>query len=394
MVGMLFIFIIILMAFALNFRIAQEDAARVQGQLVRERDVVDAEKDRLASERDRLAHERDQLAAERDRLAEQRDTLGGVTDRPLERPSGAPRHARDGAVAVAASVRSRSASIPRPACCACRRSCCSTARRRCFDPEGRRALQELAAVLARTLPCYSHAPQIQQGDCPSEPQALLEAVLVEGHTDDVPISTTDFVDNWELASTRAINTYKALMSFQPSLGDLQNGSGEDLLGVSGYEAHRPVSLEADAHGPPPQSTDRSAVPDRSAGAESADRDPQPGPAQQIALRSGFGPKPRTPLWPSARPACRSRSRWSVANAGLMPSGGGGRRRRPRGRGADRSSPCDGRSRAGREAAARSSRDGFPIDRSRPVIDRWATNAQPGSRRKRPWKSWSCNRSSR
>jgi hypothetical protein len=55
MVGMLFIFIIILMAFALNFRIAQEDAARVQGQLVRDRDVVDAEKDRLASERDRLA---------------------------------------------------------------------------------------------------------------------------------------------------------------------------------------------------------------------------------------------------------------------------------------------------------------------------------------------------
>ena len=76
MVGMLFIFIIILMAFALNFRIAQEDADLVQGQLVRERDVVDAEKNRLA-------RERDLLAAERDRLAEQRDSLGRVTDHLL-----------------------------------------------------------------------------------------------------------------------------------------------------------------------------------------------------------------------------------------------------------------------------------------------------------------------
>ena len=64
-----------------------------------------------------------------------------------------------------------------------------------------------------------------------------------GHTHDVPIGKAVFADNWDLASTRAVNSYKALMSFQPSLGDLQNRSGEALLEVSAHEAHRPVSLE-------------------------------------------------------------------------------------------------------------------------------------------------------
>jgi flagellar motor protein MotB len=69
-------------------------------------------------------------------------------------------------------------------------------------PDGARALRELAAVLARTLPCYSLARPVQQIDCAIAPKPLLEAVLVEGHTDDVPIATPQFEDNWQLASTR------------------------------------------------------------------------------------------------------------------------------------------------------------------------------------------------
>jgi flagellar motor protein MotB len=76
---------------------------------------------------------------------------------------------------------------------------------------------------------------------------LLEAVLVEGHTDERPISTSIFADNWELASARAINTYKALLAYEPSLSALLNERGEALLGVSNYEAQRPVSL-----GPTPE----------------------------------------------------------------------------------------------------------------------------------------------
>lgn len=242
MVGMLFIFIIILMAFALNFRVAEDDASQIQRRLVRERDAVNVDKERLAQDRDRLARARDQLATERDRLAQERDALSQVTAQLLN-----DHQVRSDMLAtVQSQLRDREVEVsldPEAGVLRLPEELLFDSAEAVFRPEGRRRLQELAEVLARILPCYSRTPPTLQVDCPSEPQMLLEAVLVEGHTDDVPISTTEFVDNWELASTRAINTYKALMAFQPGLGDLQNSSGEDLLGVSGYEAHRPVSLE-------------------------------------------------------------------------------------------------------------------------------------------------------
>lgn len=257
MVGMLFLFIIILMAFAMNFRVAEDDATRIQAELIRERDEVSREKDRLAEERDelaqerdRLAYERDQLAEERDllaeerdRLAEERDALGAVTDHLLSNH----RVRREMLAAVQSLLRERRVEVsldPENGVLRLPEDLLFDSGEAVLRPQGARALRELAAVLARTLPCYSKATAVQQVDCPIGPALLLEAVLVEGHTDDVPISTSEFPDNWELASVRAINTYKALIGFETTLADLQNRRGEDLLGVSGYEANRPVSLEA------------------------------------------------------------------------------------------------------------------------------------------------------
>jgi chemotaxis protein MotB len=56
-------------------------------------------------------------------------------------------------------------------------------------PEGRRAIAEVARLL---------------GALPGRP------VLVEGHTDEVPIRTGHFHSNWELSSQRAINVLAAL----------------------------------------------------------------------------------------------------------------------------------------------------------------------------------------
>jgi chemotaxis protein MotB len=58
-------------------------------------------------------------------------------------------------------------------------------------PEGRRAIGEVARLLA-SLPG--------------------RRVLVEGHTDEVPIRTAHFRSNWELSSQRAINVLAALES--------------------------------------------------------------------------------------------------------------------------------------------------------------------------------------
>jgi hypothetical protein len=108
---------------------------------------------------------------------------------------------------------------------------------------GDAALRELAYALARSLPCYAKAPPATQLDCPDGASPILEAVLIEGHSDNQPISSSSFGDNWSLASLRAINTFKALIAHEPSLDLVQNTRGEALLGVSAYEARRPVAHE-------------------------------------------------------------------------------------------------------------------------------------------------------
>ena len=241
MVGMLFFFIILLMAFALSYRSAEEQAAETEAKLTSERDAVSIEKDRLALERDALASERDQLARERDRIAAERDAISAVTDHLMHDN----RLRSDMLATVLALLRERAVEVtldPENGILRLPESLLFETGEAVLRPEGVRALRELAGVLALTLPCYSRAPVVQQVDCPIPPKALLEAVLVEGHTDDRPISTLTFADNWQLASARAINTFKALLAYEPSLATLTNVRAEALLGVSNYEAQRPVSL--------------------------------------------------------------------------------------------------------------------------------------------------------
>ncbi|MGH6919007.1 MAG: OmpA/MotB family protein [Geminicoccaceae bacterium] len=246
MVGMLFFFIILLMAFALNYRSAENEAAATEAELTRERDAVSIEKDRLALERDALASQRDQLARERDRIAAERDEISAVTDH-LMRDN---RIRTDMLATVLSLLRERQVEVtldPENGIVRLPESLLFDTGEAVLQPRGVRALRELAAVLALTLPCYSRASAIQQSDCPTVSKPLLEAVLVEGHTDDRPIRTSTFANNWELGSARAINTYKALLAYEPSLSELLNERGEALLGVSNYEAQRPVSL-----GPTPE----------------------------------------------------------------------------------------------------------------------------------------------
>jgi flagellar motor protein MotB len=241
MVGMLFLFIILLMAFALNYRTAEDQAAATEAQLTRERDAVSLAMDRVAQERDRLARERDQLAIERDRIASERDEISAVTDY-LMRDN---RIRADMLAAVVQALGERQVGVtldPKNGIVRLPESLLFNTGEAVLRPEGERALREVAMVLARNLPCYSRAPAIQQSDCPLAAKPLLEAVLVEGHTDDRPIRTSAFADNWDLGSARAINTFKALVAYEPSLSTLLNERGEALLGVGNYEAQRPVSL--------------------------------------------------------------------------------------------------------------------------------------------------------
>lgn len=228
MVGLLFVFIILLMAFALNFRVAERDAKQEEERLVLELEEVEKERRRLAEERDRLLTERETLGellrslAEREakRLRMLQDVVSLLAERDVQ----VVLSPEDGILRLPEELLFDSGSAV-------------------LRGDGERALRELATVLARVLPCYSRAPAAARADCPDGAQPILEAVLVEGHTDDVPIHGGPFRDNWELSAARGVNTFKALVEFQPSLDLLRNARGEALLGVAAYEARRPVARE-------------------------------------------------------------------------------------------------------------------------------------------------------
>jgi len=104
----------------------------------------------------------------------------------------------------------------------------------------RGALTIIADALRSELPCFGAKRQLQY--CGRNSGAILEAVYIEGHTDDVAINNQQFRSNWELSSARAIATYNQLVKAQPTLKALPNATGSAaLLGASAYADTRRVA---------------------------------------------------------------------------------------------------------------------------------------------------------
>lgn len=112
-----------------------------------------------------------------------------------------------------------------------------------LTPRGRRAVAVLGQAMARVLPCYAW-PRPARG-CPASGQHL-DAIFIEGHTDSDALSGQGAIrDNLDLSVMRATNTYRALLAATPTLGLLRNrpparGTPQPVLSVSGYGADRPV----------------------------------------------------------------------------------------------------------------------------------------------------------
>ncbi|TDO94468.1 chemotaxis protein MotB [Halanaerobium saccharolyticum] len=65
-------------------------------------------------------------------------------------------------------------------------------------------------------------------------------IMIEGHTDNVPIRTNEFPSNWELSTARAVNVIKFLIeerNFDPA-----------RLSAAGYSEYRPVADNSTAAG--------------------------------------------------------------------------------------------------------------------------------------------------
>ncbi|MEO1020297.1 MAG: hypothetical protein AAFY56_21805 [Pseudomonadota bacterium] len=239
-IGLLFIFIIILMAFGLNFRQAENVQLRAVDELVEERDAMSVERDRLREETRELADERQQMV----RLTQDLEAFTAA----LEARDDSRRKLLE---EIRAYLALRNVDVliePENGILRLPEELLFDTAEAQLRPEGEQAVFLLADVMGQILPCYSRADPSQPGDCVDDVAPILEAVLVEGHTDHRPINTPEFQDNWELGAIRGINTFRALTNAQPDLELLRNPSDQPLLGVSSYEARRPVGDPASEAG--------------------------------------------------------------------------------------------------------------------------------------------------
>lgn len=103
---------------------------------------------------------------------------------------------------------------------------------------GRSNLLTVAHVLSDVLPCYSGDPS-NETRCSAEHIGRLEAVFIEGHTDSRRLMGQGARTNWNLSADRAINSYRIMRDERPRLGALVNSRKQPLFSVSGYAAQRP-----------------------------------------------------------------------------------------------------------------------------------------------------------
>ena len=111
---------------------------------------------------------------------------------------------------------------------------------------GKVAVGHLADALAEILPCYTNT---REGGTPRpstcrDTAYQIEAVYVEGHTDVVPYDGGSYMrDNLDLSAFRATNTFRELIGRRPDIGLRCARKGSNcaaVLSVSGYGSERPL----------------------------------------------------------------------------------------------------------------------------------------------------------
>lgn len=112
-------------------------------------------------------------------------------------------------------------------------------------PSGRDTILRLGQVMADVLPCYSPliGGNTPRAACPAKGDfSNVNAVYVEGHTDVFPFGSISgrFRNNWDLSAGRAIEAFTLIRDHYDQLRALKNQDGDPILGVSGYADTRPL----------------------------------------------------------------------------------------------------------------------------------------------------------
>lgn len=198
MSGLLFIFIITLVAFIINFQDAiqkQKEVTRTQTEIVKRFTNLDETRSEL------LLLLKKKLEAEN--IIVEVDTEHGVL-RLTEN---------------AVQFETASASL---------------------DKQNELNLKTIGKVLNAVIPCYAANPPTHH-DCEGFEvfQGKIDSIFVEGHTDNVPMKSYKYEDNWDLSASRAITAYRVLIP-NTILNQIVNVNLQPIFSVSGYGEGRPV----------------------------------------------------------------------------------------------------------------------------------------------------------
>jgi chemotaxis protein MotB len=231
MVGVLFIFLIMLMLFALNFRNITEDQIakykRDSEQLKLEQEQLKTTKEQLR----RVSRVADQVAGKLDDL---RDEVSGdlaAMVRANQVRSELLNKLRDELRGEGLDVQIDEANgVLRLTESAIR----FPVNRSDLVGPATTNVDKVASALTSCRRSYPGAP------CePLRGSATVETVFIEGHTD----STGGDDKNWPLSTERAVTTYQEMTTFSPELRSLENSRGNEILSVSGYASTRPIDPE-------------------------------------------------------------------------------------------------------------------------------------------------------
>ncbi|RME57833.1 hypothetical protein D6779_07820 [Candidatus Parcubacteria bacterium] len=204
MAGLVFVFIITLMVYVINFQLATQKVKQQQ-------DVIKKERDRLANVIDDLTNTRRLRAEMLLRIQKELEAKGLRVEVDTE-------HGILHLTEDTLQFESGKAELP--------------------DDQKPR-LEIVSKVLANVLPCYTAAPPADH-KCNPRYAGKLESILIEGHTDNIPYTRGRFRDNWDLSAQRAMYTYRTMvMEMQPELSQLRNTEGFPIFGVAGYGEGRP-----------------------------------------------------------------------------------------------------------------------------------------------------------
>ncbi len=121
-----------------------------------------------------------------------------------------------------------------------------------LTPQALSVISYLAEVVQEKTSCYVLGVQTLQEMLKCNPdRVFLEAVFVEGHTDNKPVTTTlrdGSKNNLELSARRATNTHDAMAAAAPLLTTFKNLDSEPVLSVAAYGEQRPVAPNATEDG--------------------------------------------------------------------------------------------------------------------------------------------------